>query len=319
MTMRYHNISKDDMLNGDGIRAVLFVSGCTHHCLECHNPITWDKNGGLLFDEAAKQELFAELEKSYVSGVTFSGGDPLAVYNREDVLSLIKEVKEKFPDKTVWVYSGWTKDELIEQNFWDKLSPYIDVFVEGKFEIRHRSVPYNWAGSTNQRVLRKESNFTLNTSDFFYVAMQDVKNAVKFADKSIIDSVNREADFLISVSQGLAFSEKSVSELLDDMLPLVPELTDLEIREDYVDALKQAQVKLSDVMTAKRNDLTIENEILKYAENGRISKVAFQSLKEELCNQLSVSDEKVNNTCKGMGIKICSPDLSYEIDIDMDK
>ena len=70
--MRYHNITKDDMLNGDGLRVVLWVSGCVHCCKECHNPITWDPNGGLEFDESAKQEIFDELEKSYVSGITFS-------------------------------------------------------------------------------------------------------------------------------------------------------------------------------------------------------------------------------------------------------
>ena len=136
--MKYHDISKDDMLNGDGVRAVLFVAGCTHHCPECHNPITWNKDGGLEFDEAAKEELFKELEKSWVSGVTFSGGDPLAVYNREEVLELMKEVKERFPDKTIWVYTGWTKDELEAQGFWDKLAPNIDVIVEGKFDSNNK-------------------------------------------------------------------------------------------------------------------------------------------------------------------------------------
>ena len=75
--MRYHNITRDDMLNGDGLRVVLWVAGCNHCCKECQNPVTWDPNGGLPFDQAAKQELFDQLEKSYISGVTFSGGDPL--------------------------------------------------------------------------------------------------------------------------------------------------------------------------------------------------------------------------------------------------
>ena len=74
--MRYHNITKDDMLNGEGLRTVLWVAGCSHHCPQCHNPVTWDINGGLVFDEQAKEELFEELKKDYVSGVTFSGGDP---------------------------------------------------------------------------------------------------------------------------------------------------------------------------------------------------------------------------------------------------
>lgn len=75
--MRYHNITKDDMLNGDGLRVVLWVAGCAHGCKECQNPVTWDPDGGLLFEEEAKKELFEQLEKSYISGITYSGGDPL--------------------------------------------------------------------------------------------------------------------------------------------------------------------------------------------------------------------------------------------------
>ena len=73
--MRYHNITKDDMLNGDGLRVVLWVAGCSHCCEQCQNPITWDPNGGLLFDEEARKEIFAQLDKPYISGITFSGGD----------------------------------------------------------------------------------------------------------------------------------------------------------------------------------------------------------------------------------------------------
>ena len=75
--MRYHNITKDDMLNGDGLRVVLWVAGCAHKCKGCHNPITWDPEGGLEFEQNARNEIFAELDKHYVSGITFSGGDPL--------------------------------------------------------------------------------------------------------------------------------------------------------------------------------------------------------------------------------------------------
>ena len=75
--MRYHNITKDDMLNGDGLRVVLWVAGCSHCCKECQNPITWDPDGGLPFDDEAKAEIFEQLDKSYISGITFSGGDPL--------------------------------------------------------------------------------------------------------------------------------------------------------------------------------------------------------------------------------------------------
>ena len=95
--MRYHNITKDDMLNGDGLRVVLWVAGCTHCCKECQNPVTWDPDGGLLFDEAAKQEIFEQLDKDYISGITFSGGDPLHPANSLDVKNFMCEIKEKYP------------------------------------------------------------------------------------------------------------------------------------------------------------------------------------------------------------------------------
>ena len=104
--MRYHNITKDDMLNGDGLRVVLWVAGCSHCCKECQNPITWDPNGGILFDQAAKKEIFDQLDQSYISGITFSGGDPLYVHNILEVTALAKEIKEKYPNKTIWLYTG---------------------------------------------------------------------------------------------------------------------------------------------------------------------------------------------------------------------
>ena len=110
--MRYHNITKDDMLNGDGLRVVLWVAGCSHCCKDCHNPVTWDPNGGLYFDESAKAELFEELKKDYVSGITFSGGDPLHIANVNDVTELSKEIRETFPEKTIWLYTGSTWEEV---------------------------------------------------------------------------------------------------------------------------------------------------------------------------------------------------------------
>ena len=90
--MNYHNITKDDMLNGDGLRVVLWVSGCNHCCKNCHNSITWDANEGLHFDESAEQEIWEQLQHEYISGVTFSGGDPLFPDNR-------KEIKTTFSSK----------------------------------------------------------------------------------------------------------------------------------------------------------------------------------------------------------------------------
>lgn len=144
------------MTNGDGIRAVLFVSGCTHGCKGCQNPITWDKDSGLKFDEGAKEELFNELRKDYVSGVTISGGDPLAIYNRNDVMELIRELKDRFPDKTIWVYTGYEYDDLLNETplFANDLLNSIDVLVDGPYIEELRSVDNPWAGSLNQTIRR---------------------------------------------------------------------------------------------------------------------------------------------------------------------
>lgn len=147
--MRYHNITKDDMLNGDGLRVVLWVAGCTHCCKECHNPITWDPDGGILFDDAAKQEIFNQLEKPYIHGITFSGGDPLHSSNRLDVRELMEEIKQRYPDKTIWLYTGDSWEDVLHY----PLMKYVDVLVDGEFKIELKDTKLLWKGSSNQRVI----------------------------------------------------------------------------------------------------------------------------------------------------------------------
>lgn len=147
--MRYHNITKDDMLNGDGLRAVLWVSGCSHGCKECHNPVTWDIEGGLPFDDEARTELFEELSKDYTKGVTMSGGDPLHPINREDIGTLMEEIKQKFPGKTIWLYTGYDWDDIKEL----PCIPQIDVLVDGRFEVELLDKKLKWRGSSNQRII----------------------------------------------------------------------------------------------------------------------------------------------------------------------
>lgn len=147
--MRYHNITKDDMLNGDGLRIVLWVAGCSHGCKDCHNPITWDPNGGEAFDNKIKDELFAELEKSYISGITLSGGDPLYYSNRFEIGQLVKEIRNKYPQKTIWLYTGSTWEAVRKY----EIIKYIDVLVDGEYDCGKRSTRLHWRGSSNQRVI----------------------------------------------------------------------------------------------------------------------------------------------------------------------
>lgn len=147
--MRYHNITKDDMLNGDGLRVVLWVAGCSHCCKECQNPVTWDPDGGLLFDEEAKKELFTELAKPYISGITFSGGDPLHSANRLDVRKLMEQIKQEFPNKTIWLYTGDVWERILHY----PMLQYVDVLVDGEFKVEEKDVKLLWKGSKNQRVI----------------------------------------------------------------------------------------------------------------------------------------------------------------------
>ena len=157
--MRYHNITKDDMLNGDGLRVVLWVAGCSHCCKDCHNPVTWDPNGGLYFDEPAKAELFEELKKDYVSGITFSGGDPLHIANVNDVTELSKEIRETFPEKTIWLYTGSTWEEVRRM----EIVRYLDVLVDGEFVFAKKDPLLCWKGSSNQRVIDVQRTLAAET------------------------------------------------------------------------------------------------------------------------------------------------------------
>ncbi len=159
--MRYHNITKDDMLNGDGLRVVLWLSGCEHCCDGCQNPITWDPNGGLLFDESALKEIKDELNMSYIAGITFSGGDPLHPSNWPEVKSLAKKIKEDYPGKTIWVYTGAKWEEI----FKDPGLLYVDVLVDGEFVKELKDNKLMWKGSSNQRVVDVQKTLSSDTPE----------------------------------------------------------------------------------------------------------------------------------------------------------
>lgn len=146
------------MLNGDGLRTVLWVSGCTHQCKECHNPVTWDINGGIPFDENAENELFEKLSQDYISGITFSGGDPLHPENRNEVGRLIRKIHDTMPEKTIWLYTGYDWEEIMYLEF----IKYIDVLVDGEFVIELKDNKLKWRGSSNQRVIDVKKSLEIN-------------------------------------------------------------------------------------------------------------------------------------------------------------
>ena len=157
--MKYHDITKTSLTNGTGIRTVLWVSGCSHHCDECQNPITWNPNDGLEFDSDAEAELFKALDAEYRDGLTLSGGDPLFIDNRAIILRLCKRFWYRYKNtKTIWLYTGYLWEEV--KNL--EIMSYIDVLVDGKYIKELRDVNYPWAGSTNQRVIDVQKSLQSN-------------------------------------------------------------------------------------------------------------------------------------------------------------
>lgn len=161
--MNYLGISKCSIADGTGVRVVLWVSGCNIHCDNCHNPESWDFNAGKLFDNSAKEELFNALSKPWVQGLTLSGGHPLEYENLLVVYDIVKEEKEKFPNKDIWLYTGYT---LSINDFntsvdigWDNglLRNYIlamcDTVVDGPYIESLRDISLKFRGSSNQRLI----------------------------------------------------------------------------------------------------------------------------------------------------------------------
>ena len=166
--MNYHNITYPDMNNGDGLRVVLWLSGCSHHCYNCQNPQTWDVNSGIPFDKSAKEELFRELDKNYISGLTLSGGDPLHEANLDGVLDLVNKIRLSFPNKTIWIYSGYRWSEIFNDGVyltrdcagWKRreIVKKCDVMIDGKYIDSLRDPQLKWKGSSNQHVINIEKS-----------------------------------------------------------------------------------------------------------------------------------------------------------------
>lgn len=151
--MNYQKITKYDIANGEGVRVVLWVSGCNHHCEGCHNPETWDPTSGHPFTKEVMDELLEALEPDYISGLTLSGGDPLFPKNRETVYKILQTVKRMYPQKPIWLYTGY-KWEEIKNNPW--VVSYTDVIVDGEFIMDQKDITLPWYGSKNQRVIDVE-------------------------------------------------------------------------------------------------------------------------------------------------------------------
>lgn len=154
--MNYADIRPIDVANGPGIRVSLFVSGCTHHCKECFNPETWDFAYGRPFGEEQVQAILGHLSKPYIRGLSLLGGEPFEPQNQAAVLELVEWVREVYPDKDIWCYSGYLFEQLAAGAVGEhsrELLERLDVLVDGPFILERKDLSLRFRGSANQRIL----------------------------------------------------------------------------------------------------------------------------------------------------------------------
>ena len=160
--MNYIKVTKNDIANGIGVGCVLWVSGCDIHCKNCHNQSTWDFNSGQLFTEDTMQEILLTLTKPYISRLTLSGGHPLDPHNAPKVLEIVKRVKMVFPNKDIWIYSGYEWENIIKDETLREILKYTDVLVDGAYIDELRDISLAFKGSSNQRIIDVPKSLTEN-------------------------------------------------------------------------------------------------------------------------------------------------------------
>ena len=154
--MNYADIKKVDIANGPGVRVSLFVSGCTRRCQECFNPETWDFGFGSPFGDAETEKVLSLLDREHIRGLSLLGGEPFEPENRGAVLELVKRVRERLPDKTIWCYTGYLFEELVGGEAGDQgreLLEKLDVLVDGPFVPEKKDLNLRFRGSSNQRII----------------------------------------------------------------------------------------------------------------------------------------------------------------------
>ena len=158
--MYYGALKKTDIANGPGVRVSLFVSGCTHHCKECFNPETWNFNYGEEYTDKVMAEILEALEPDYIRGITILGGEPFEPSTQRGLLSLYHAIRDRYPQKTIWVYSGYTlEQDLLQESraridITDEILSMIDVLVDGEFVLEKKNISLKFRGSENQRIIK---------------------------------------------------------------------------------------------------------------------------------------------------------------------
>ena len=166
--MNYADIKDVDIQDGQGVRTSLYVSGCHFHCKECHNKEAWDFNYGKVFDDAAKERIFKNLEHDYIEGLSLLGGEPLEKVNQQVLAGFVKEVKDRFPNKSIWCWTGYDFEKDVLNDMYQKydytreMLKYIDIVVDGQFEADKHLVDLKFRGSYNQRKIDVQASIKQN-------------------------------------------------------------------------------------------------------------------------------------------------------------
>lgn len=164
--MRYNKIRKMDISNGPGVRISIFMQGCTFNCKNCFNPETHDFNGGIEFTDETISKLLSLAENDYIKGLSVLGGEPLHPVNIDGTLKLVKDFKKKYPNKNVWVWSGFLFEDIFKRN--KEIFDYIDVLVDGQYDDSLHNPTLKWCGSSNQRVIDIKKTLKNNNKIIFY-------------------------------------------------------------------------------------------------------------------------------------------------------
>ena len=160
--MHYSGIREYDVANGPGVRVSLFVSGCENKCKGCFQPETWNPKFGKEFTEDTMQEILLTLTKPYISRCTLSGGHPLDPLNAPEILKIVKRVKMVFPNKDIWIYSGYTWEDIIQNDTLKEILKYTDVLVDGAYIDELRDISLAFRGSSNQRIIDVQKTLEKN-------------------------------------------------------------------------------------------------------------------------------------------------------------
>lgn len=173
--MRFASMRNLDISNGEGVGVSLFVQGCDRHCFNCFNPDTWDFNGGKEWTEETKNKFIKLIDRPYINRISVLGGEPLAEQNLDEVLSLIKEIRISFPEKTIWLYTGYEMSEIVKQEQYERVSgipdvwskrweiiKQVNVLVDGEYIDEQKDLTLKWRGSKNQRVVDVQQSLAQN-------------------------------------------------------------------------------------------------------------------------------------------------------------